>query len=124
VKKYELGYNLVALDLAAGEMGGSFWLLKNDIGPVIKVGLNYEKWESVVAVAFHEAMEFALTQLRCRYTPSNELAGDHGSYVFWFDHVTFSEACYMASEFVTFCFDDLKQAWEANRPNGVVVVNT
>jgi hypothetical protein len=111
---YELGWEQVELVLRE-DTGGEFYFIpetgKNAI-PRIKIGADYGYWKEVVNVVLHEAMEFALSRLGCRYNPSEDISRDHAAYLFSFCHTTYSQACAMVAEFLAACLPDLAREWE------------
>jgi len=114
--QYAMGYEKIEV-VAEDMFGGSFSLLPADsCCPRIKVGLKYDKFIHVLGTLTHEAMELALVRLRARFEPSCDVTGDASSYIFNFNHVTLSEAAYMAAELVESCKDELKTVWERSRP--------
>lgn len=117
---FELGYEYVTLEVQT-EMGGAFNLCHADHERArIKVGLDYEKFEKVVGCLVHESLEFALTRLQARFSPSLDLSCDHSAYLFSFNHVTLSEASFMVAEFVTATMPSLRDAWEKrNEPQAL-----
>jgi hypothetical protein len=74
--------------------------------------MDYEKFERVVGCLIHEALEFSLSRMQARFSPSLELACDHSAYLFSFGHVTLSEASFMVAEYLTSAMPHLKEAWE------------
>ncbi len=110
---FELGYEYVTLEVRKTEAGGAFNCCHADhMRPWIKVGLDYAKFEKVVGCLVHEALEFALSRLQARFSPSLELACDHSAYLFSFNHVVLSEASFMVAEYVTAAMPHLREAWE------------
>jgi hypothetical protein len=110
---FELGYEYVTLEVQKNQTGGAFtYCDSNRMRPVIRVGLNYEKFEKVVGCLVHESLEFVLSRLQARFSPSLELACDHSAYLFSFGHVTLSEASFMVAEYLTSVMPYLREAWE------------
>lgn len=111
---YELGYEKVALVVNPNAKGGSFNFCDPKLGVSrIVVGLDYLHFHHVLNVLVHEALEFALTRLGARYTPSQDLAGDMGAYHFSFGHTTLSEASFMVAEYVHEALGPLRGQWDA-----------
>ena len=110
---FELGHEYVTLEAQKKETGGAFKCCHADhMRPRIKVGLDYERFDKVIGCLIHESLEFALSRLQARFSPSLELAADHSSYLFSFGHVTLSEASFMVAEYVTTVMPYLREAWE------------
>ena len=117
VGTYEIGYDQVEIVLRE-DLGGEFYLIpeKGSI-PRIKIGADHKDWRDVVAVFLHEAYEFVLEKLRCRYEKTDIVVGDHNGYLFILDHLTFSEACQRVAELATSALPNLKKEWEKwNQP--------
>jgi hypothetical protein len=111
VGTYEMGWEHVQLVLREGS-GGEFFLVPGDIDcPRIKIGADREHWKHLLVVLLHEAGELAAARMKCRYTPTEEVAGDVHSYLFVMTHPQFSEIQGLAAEFVANCWDDLGKAW-------------
>ncbi len=108
---YSLGPQQVHLVLREGD-GGEFYSQPADGEvPRIKVGADYKSWSSVVRVLHHEAMEFAMTQTRVRYSPSPDYSCGHDGYVFIMTHPQFSEVGARVGEFLADCLPDVSRAW-------------
>lgn len=115
VGAYEMGWEMVQLSLREGR-GGEFYLLPGDINYArIKVGADND-WVSVVETLFHEVTELAATRIRCRFEHSNEMARDQHAYLFVMNHPQFAEMQALTADYVSRCWDDLKNAhkgWSA-----------
>lgn len=117
---YEMGYNRVEIEYDAKENGGSFTLLpKGDRRvSVISVGLKHNRWQNVLDVLLHEAMELALYRANARFDPSQNVTGDHSKYLFCCNHPTFSDCCAVVAELITGCQRDLFKVWKASQKKG------
>jgi hypothetical protein len=109
---FEIGWENVLLIVDAETTGGSFTMCPKESVPEISIGIKYDKFQHVLGVLIHEAMEFALTRLQARYSPSLEIAGDHSAYLFSFNHVVLSESSYMVAEYINSAIEPLRKAWE------------
>ena len=108
---YEMGWEHVQLVLREGR-GGEFYIVPGDIDcPRIKVGADQDQWSDLLCALLHEAGELALARLKCRYSHTEEVAGDVHSYLFVMTHPQFSEMQGLTAEFVAHCWDDLGKAW-------------
>ena len=116
---FSIGFEDCQLVLREGT-GGEFFNCPGKAKiPRIKIGAD-TRWGEVVAAVLHEAMEFTLNRLRCRYDCSYDLAQDHAGYVFMATHPQFSDACSRSALFLAECHDKLKKDWRAwnRRPSG------
>jgi hypothetical protein len=117
VGTYEMGYECVQLVLREGN-GGEFWMVPGDIDcPRIKIGADQEHWKFLLVCLLHEAGELAAARLKCRYTQTEDVAGDVHSYFFNMTHPQFSEMQGLVAEFVANCWDDLGKAWKKWKPS-------
>ncbi len=88
---FRLGHEQIEVFAREG-IGGEFYTCPEDGKlPRIKVGFDL-CWKDVVSVLHHEAMEFAMMRLECRFNPGSDFARDHSSYLFVMTHPQFSEA--------------------------------
>lgn len=112
VGTYEIGYDQVEIVLRDGD-GGEFYLIpEKGRVPRINIGADHTDWRDVVAVLLHEAFEFALERLRCRYIRTDLVVNDHNGYLFIVDHITFSESCQRVAELISVALPDLAREWE------------
>ena len=115
VNSYEMGYQAVQL-VAREDLGGEYYLVPEPGHvPRIRVGIDYEYWREVVAVLLHEAMELAIDVHRAKYKQTNQIANDHGNYLFVMDHSQFTQVCAEVAEFVAFALPDLRKAYIERR---------
>lgn len=95
-----LGYELVQL-VARGDTGGEFHLCSpRTKGGVITIGVEHEDFSEVVGTLLHEAIEYSLARMGCRYVDSNDMGHDHAAYVFMMTHPQFSDALAKSATFV------------------------
>ena len=108
---FSLGFEDCELVLREGT-GGEFYNCpgKGEI-PRVKIGADVKEWRDLVAVLLHEAMEFALNRLRCRYSCSYDFGNDAGGYIFVLDHPQFSDCCARAAEFLALSLPVLAKEW-------------
>jgi len=109
---YEIGFEQCQLVLREGQ-GAEFYLVpgKGKV-PRIKLGADYEKWESLLSCVIHEAMELVMFRHGCRFDPSADLSRDHSAYMFVMAHTDFSDVCATVAEFLASALPDLSAAWE------------
>lgn len=93
--------------------GGEFWNTPTE-GGIAKatIGLDCGEWPNCVSVLLHEVLEFSLNRIRARYLLTNQVAYGHDTYVFMFDHPTFTEATAMVGEYVAMAIPELEQAFK------------
>ena len=108
---YSFGFEDCQLVLRNGT-GGEFYNCpgRGEV-PRIKIGADEKEWKDVVGVLLHEAMEFSMNRLGCRYEDSYDLGRDMSAYLFVMRHQTFSDCCARAGDFVSSCLPDLSAAW-------------
>lgn len=113
---FYLGAERVRLMVENDNSDGCFYFCYEDGGvPVICVGIN-GNWNRTVSILMHEAMEFVLTRLQCRYQCSDDMGRDHSEYTFHMRHYQFSDACAKVSEFMAGALPELSRAHKANQP--------
>lgn len=99
---FPLGYENVQLVAILDQTGGRFYFCPDDTSTGrIKVGIDYNRWETVVSVLIHEATEYAMTKGRLRFSETQDLGNDHAGYVFIMNHVQFSDVCACVAGFIT-----------------------
>lgn len=121
VGRFYLGWSQVDLfaTMPPHEGGGCFYYSPEDGRlPRIKVGINYNEWNTVIAILLHEAMEFALEGHRLRFTPSGQMADSHASYLFVMNHEEFAECVAITGSFMADCIPALAAAYSANQKKG------
>ena len=112
VGTYEMGHECVELVIRE-DMGGEYYTIPEK-GHVarIKIGVDYKRWDEVVAVLLHEAMEFQADRHLARFRPTQDLSGDQHWYLFVLTHEQFSDCCAKVAEFLTVCLPELATAWK------------
>lgn len=107
---FRLGHEQMEVYLRDGT-GGEFYTVP-EAGrlPRIKVGAD-QCWKDVVSVLHHEAMEFCLMRIECRFNPGSDFARDHASYLFIMTHPQFSEAGARTAWFLADCLPALGTAY-------------
>lgn len=69
-------------------------------GPVIRIGCRGHTWTAIVGMLIHESFEMAAALRYARFTRTADVSLDSNGYYFFFDHLTYSEICVCAGEFV------------------------
>ena len=101
VGAFPLGCIAVDLYALTHQFGGCFFTNPDGKAPPrIKVSIEYDRWDSVVEVLLHEALELSMSLKSLRYERSG-VAGDASSYTFLFDHTQFVDLCDCAASFIT-----------------------
>lgn len=96
---FQLGTRNVDLIVNTQDSSGCLWFRPNNkSNAAIQVGINGTVSE-VCDTLLHEAMEFALAELRCRYSCQPGFNRGNDDYIFHVTHPQFSDACAMASSF-------------------------
>lgn len=109
---FSFGFEDCQLVLREGT-GGEFYNCpgKGEI-PRIKIGADVKEWKDIVSVLLHEATEFSMNRLRCRYNRDYDMGFDHAGYMFILDHPTFSDCCARVGEFISLSLPTLAREWE------------
>lgn len=99
---FDIGTEMVVLNLLPGESGGDFryYPNKND-RPEINVGLDHDRWRECVDVLIHEALEFIMERKELRFERTCKFNADHADYLFIFNHPEFTDACARLALFLT-----------------------
>ena len=109
---YYIGFDQCQLVNRAGT-GSEFYPLpeKGHI-PVIKIGMDYDKWRHVLAVLLHEAFEFELARHHARWEPHEDMGNEMSGFLFVMTHVEYSDICAKVAEYIADCQRDLYKAWK------------
>lgn len=108
----QLGHENVELFIFPEGEGGEFYFVPDQKSvPRIKIGINYTRWDDVVAVLLHEALEFALCRSMKRYIRSGKLNGDQADYIFVLDHSEFGNICSAAAMFLVDALPRVAREW-------------
>ena len=89
---FPCGFEDIQIVLREGT-GGEFYNRpgKGEI-PRMKLGAD-DTWEMLVSSFIHEAFEFMMMRLKCRYQDNYAHVLESSGYLFVMDHVTFSDVC-------------------------------
>ena len=83
--------------------------------PSLTIGIKTDYWWRVVSILHHEVYEFLMTDLRLRYTVSDEMADNSAAYYFHMDHQEFAELATLAAYFISRVEPALKKAWRRRK---------
>lgn len=119
VGRYQIGSEMIQVLGQAREYGGFFdssptsdYHPDEIIGvPRIVVGFAAASWRFVLDVLMHEASEFALVQLSCRYDRTDSRGSSSARYHFFFSHEQFAEANTRTAFFIAKAQLDVCNAW-------------
>ena len=78
----------------------------------IKIGADVKEWRDVVSALVHEATEYTMNRLRCRFDRSYDMGNDASSYLFVLDHPTFSDCCARVATFLVEALPQLSREWD------------
>ncbi len=78
----------------------------------MEIGLAHQDFATVMGVLVHEAMEFAMMDIRCRWTPAPDISHGHDGYLFVMTHPQFGEASARVGEFLAAMVPTLYAAWK------------
>ena len=109
--RFPLGYSPVRVFVTA-ESGGSAFVQTSRKLPAISIGLDESSWDSVLAVALHEALELSAMQQNAHFEPTLDTSGESGRFMFVMDHMQFSEACGRAGIFLAALAPKLAKAYK------------
>lgn len=112
VGTFPLGFMNVELYAITDETNGYFFTRPDDKSPGrIKVGIDTEHWDQVVAILLHETFEMVCSHMNLRYEVSGAV-GDASSYTFIFNHTQFCDACDRQARFITPALPKLAAVWQ------------
>lgn len=115
VGNYRLGFENVDLFISSEE-GGSFALAPNPGKTgMIDIGIK-SAWNEIMPIFLHESFEYYMARFHHRYEPSEQIYGDHGDYIFQFNHPEFSRMCAAIGIFTSECMNPLYRAYKKNKP--------
>lgn len=83
--------------------------------PRIRVGMGYDHFVECAEVIHHEALEYILDSLKCRFQPTGPWGHDHANYIFHFNHGQFVTAVEQLTWFSKFAMPALKKAWKRKK---------
>ncbi len=109
---YEFGYEQVQIVLREGTGAEFYFMPEKGSVPRIKIGCDYKEWRCIITILQHEALEFALTRLMCRYECAEDMSKDHSAYLFVMTHQQMSDACAKVADLMSNCLPDLAEAWK------------
>ena len=107
----DIGYEQCQLVAREGTGGEFYFIPEKGIVPRIKIGIQYNNFDEVITCLLHEALEFSLYRIHGRFAPSEDLAKNHASYQFCFDHNQFTEARAATAEFITVAMPELAKIY-------------
>lgn len=116
IGEYDLGIRMVVVTADPSISGGSFNCVSSDHGKAeIVVGFKCDKWQDVISIFMHEALEMAYSDLAVRFKPCPDFAGATDGYVFMMDHNRFSEAVARVGWMTASVFRDLADAYRKHQ---------
>lgn len=108
---FELGYEKVKVLTRLGTGGDFETMPKDDIVPILSVGLDNTNFRTVFAWLCHEAIELSMVRHGVRYSKTGTVAKDNGEYTFMLEHTVYSDVVACASELILEVQNPLHKAW-------------
>lgn len=110
---YRLGWVEVQLVLREGG-GADLFFQPGDIHYArMKIGADQDSWGRIVGSVMHEAGEYVMSQICCRYYHNDDFTRGNDGFMFILTHPQFDDVCCRAGLFLAECESDLCKAWKA-----------
>jgi hypothetical protein len=110
---FQLGWENVDLYVLPEEDGGVYFFCPDakSLGR-IKVGLDYDYWNQVLTVLFHEGLEYLLEKYGYCFNRAGNICRDLGAKWFHFNHVEYSEICSRLGVFIAEAAPKVEKEWK------------